>query len=65
MLLRGYFHGTKLEKRTAVASVAMREAVKHWYVVCYVHYSFPLEQTKTNTHRSKCNETLQKQVEQV
>ena len=33
VLLRGYFHGTKLEKRTAVASVAMREAVKHWYVV--------------------------------
>jgi len=30
VLLRGYFHGTKLEKRTAVASVAMSKAVTHW-----------------------------------
>ena len=54
VLLRGYFHGTKLEKQTAVASVAMREAVKHWYVVfffCFIHYcSHSNKQTNTGVN---------------
>ena len=30
VILRGYFHGTKLEKKTAIASVALSKAVTHW-----------------------------------
>lgn len=55
VLLRGYFHGTKLEKRTAVASVAMSNAVSHWYVFkrlrARVHY-LTLNRTHTYTGES-------------